>query len=527
MQPSEPTPGLEVAVEVEAITRGAVGTVRVRHRWGTSTLAANDALQVGVVRLPSVRQRYQEMLRQLQNGPAEPGRRLEVAEWALTHGLTGECESVLKDLAQAYPDHPAAVAFGKVQTGLQRFAAREPGELTGPGRPDNRTNRYALDHNLPPERYPEAARRLALLEDNCRRFYYWFALRGQALPVPERPLGAVLLDRPGEFLARNREGRTGPPAAEAFYDIRENLLVFSAVPVDGPVFALRKQFDDLAQPRLDRAELLKGRGPRGAPPQAAAQAQTLALALQAAEEQAERLAVIDAATRQLAVASGLLPRTAPEWALTGLGAAFQTLGAPFGPEVVPPHEADRALLARIPLFAREARPVEPLRLLVTDRPFREATAARNRTDLEKARAQAWALALFLVQKRPEALGRYGQELAKVPRDLGFPEDVPWGCFAKALDLYGMWSPDRPDPERLAEEWAHFIKALPEPAPAGPPGVSGRPGENPFGPPGPTPGPADNPFERPRPTPGPGGPPSLPRPPGGPGPGPSPGGPPPG
>src|SRR5205823_6068030 len=39
---------------------------------------------------------------------------------------------------------------------------------------------------------PELTRRFAQLEDNFRAFFLWHATRGVALPVPERPLAAVL-----------------------------------------------------------------------------------------------------------------------------------------------------------------------------------------------------------------------------------------------------------------------------------------------------------------------------------------------
>ena len=47
---------------------------------------------------------------------------------------------------------------------------------------------------------PEVQTRLKLLEQHMKGFYYWFALKGIALPVPTDKLVCLLVDQPSEFL---------------------------------------------------------------------------------------------------------------------------------------------------------------------------------------------------------------------------------------------------------------------------------------------------------------------------------------
>src|SRR5204862_549432 len=52
---------------------------------------------------------------------------LDLAEWALTHGLVADCEKMMEELAQAQADHPAAAAFAKVKAALEKKVSRDGG----------------------------------------------------------------------------------------------------------------------------------------------------------------------------------------------------------------------------------------------------------------------------------------------------------------------------------------------------------------------------------------------------------------
>ena len=81
----------------------------------------------------------------------------------------------------------------------------------------------------------------------------------------------------------------------------------------------------------------------------------------------------------------------------------------------------------------------------------------------KARTMAWALTYYLMQRRLDGLTRYCQELATLPRDLEFDEDVLLASFARAFDLVDASKPNEVNPSKfrdLAFDWYHEITNTP-------------------------------------------------------------------
>ena len=123
-----------------------------------------------------------------------PEQLLALAEYALTHGLNDKFVDVMKKMAADNPTHPAVVAFLKVQADLDRpvtkddSAAGRRGSATVSGRPRPRTARAIISSSTTwPPFTRTRCRSASRLEDSLRTFYYWFALKGIALPV--RPSG--------------------------------------------------------------------------------------------------------------------------------------------------------------------------------------------------------------------------------------------------------------------------------------------------------------------------------------------------
>jgi hypothetical protein len=70
---------------------------------------------------------------------------------------------------------------------------------------------------------------------------------------------------------------------------------------------------------------------------------------------------------------------------------------------------------------------------------------------------------FLAQRHWDGLMRYFKELAKLPRDVEFEDQVLTACFARAFGMVDASQPDKIDSEklkRLALEWNSFMESKP-------------------------------------------------------------------
>ncbi len=313
----------------------------------------------------------------------------DLAEYALTHDLNDQFVEVMKKWAAAYPDNNAVKAFLTVQAALDRPVTRDDAAAwqrrLGDGYQmavsKNGKGHYLLFHNLSSNDQAEVQERLARLEDAMRTFYYWFALRGIALPVAEERQPALLTAKEPEF-HRTRDSLADPAVvADAFFARRANLSVFCDRPLDPLYDMLDKAADPIwRQGNFVRQELVTGKEyagyPKGTRVEDIAYADTLALLMKALEDESERAGVNHDASRQLLFSSGLLPRgvAAPEWIQFGMGSFFET--PEHSPWPTPAGPSTRYL----PAYREEMRgkkfegdPFKTMRMIVTDGYFHELT----------------------------------------------------------------------------------------------------------------------------------------------------------
>jgi hypothetical protein len=197
-------------------------------------------------------------------------------------------------------------------------------------------------------------------------------------------------------------------------------------------------------------------------------------------DEAERAAVSHEGTRQLLVATGIVPRTVelPQWVEFGTAAAFET---PKGPFPGAPLEASVALVPGVMspsweylrpfkeiVKAAEAQPQfnagEFLKSVVTDVPFNRVASPGDREGLFKARSEAWALAFYLLKTRLPGMSKFYQELSAQPRDLELDDKAVLACFGRAFDVANQTN-DGVDPakfESLAKDWLGYMKNVPTP-----------------------------------------------------------------
>ena len=106
----------------------------------------------------------------------------------------------------------------------------------------------------------EVQRRLKMLEENMKAVYYWFALRGVALNMPEQKLVCVLFDQPDQFKFQRALIEDEPLVTDGFFSARDNVVVFSAQRLDNESVLFNKQMQAHYQKGWERALLLQDKG---------------------------------------------------------------------------------------------------------------------------------------------------------------------------------------------------------------------------------------------------------------------------
>jgi hypothetical protein len=478
--------------------RQAVAMPQITHKWGKTILTKTSDIEITVLpetgeKLPSVVKRLRTRQAELQRDGKTPEKLLELAEWALAHGQIDACASTMTELVQLKPDDPAAIAFKKVQDALKSKLSNKPEAYafwkeklgTKYKDSDHYTMLYSPPDNAPTAEPKEVDGYLAKLEANFRSFYYWFALKGKALPMPDHRLLVILINTPEEFQTQKQVfDNPSATASGGFYSRRDNVLVFSAKRTDAAYTALLETTKELWANGWNQEQLLKGGGvgrERSATPQDIAKNQMLALLLKGMQEEAMLATVSSEGSRQLAVVSGVLPRhvAVPEWIQSGLSSFFETPEGAYWPGTGAPHWKHFIRFRSWDENKKLDKPEEALRMVITDGYFRQAGAppgqefvARflrlpgqeaSKGAVTKARAMSWALTYFLARQRTDGLMRYFQELNSQPRDMDLSEDTLISCFARAFDMVDPSKPDQLNAVKfnnLAKEWYQDLRYAP-------------------------------------------------------------------
>jgi hypothetical protein len=536
-----------VGVRKKTIASTPLGAeLRINHKWSASNgmtrlFNDNSNLIVREIKLPSPHAQFETRKHNAFKGDRR--KILTEAEWALSHGLNDDFAALMDGLVgakeEANPTSPqelkdAVKAYATVKEALEKPADDETRANFWRNRLSGRmetSKHYAVVYTSASANPPEVQSRLAALENHMRAFYYWFALKGHALPVPAEKLVAVVLDTPADFRDRSSVGEE-PLVDDGFYSHRDHICIFSAQRLDSPYQVFERQIAPLWKAgAYDRMQLLEGVAKRRVSTTAEAdfaRMMTFALLERALDDEAERAAVSHEGSRQLFVATGLVPRTVvvPQWVEFGSAAVFETPKGPFhdaplaasvalypgvaGPSwayLRPFHEEIKAAEGR----PQGLNPADLLKSVITDAQFNNVVSAADKDGLLRARANAWSLAYYLHKARLPGMMRFYQELAALPRDLEVDGKTLLACFGRAFDCANRTN-DGVDPaafEQLAKAWVQYVKGVPLPgaemgldrelnaggntpgqpgAPGGPgeaggPGGGGRPGGGGGGPPG--------------------------------------------
>ena len=434
---------------------------------------------------------------------------LHLARWTLSRGNLKKFHDVMDEATKLDEKNATVKRYQSVKKALEApFKNQDPvqrdliDELTRTGYKERLSKKghygvYAPNFDDPSV---EAGikRRLNLLEDTLETFYFWFAMQKDLSKQPALPkyrLLGIVTGSNEDFISRHAQWGSQPRVADGFTPLRENVIVMSAkVRVNDPNFA---ELNSLISSKLAEANnklqqmgfkmpitrenllsgeinMIKESGRIGIFVSAA---QTAVLLAKSLEDHAERHTVTNEGTRQLLIASGMLPRNVqvPDWIVEGLAAFFENPAGGAYPTI-----GERSCVHLISFkqhrtFNKEfANPADVLQSVISDTYFQKARQLnkdlqdsrdekdrrRLKESWEIARCTSWAFIYYLSQKgKLDQIANYGKELDKLPRDMDLSSAVLQGCFAKAFDMADPNNPQRILHSSLqyrAQNWLEFM-----------------------------------------------------------------------
>jgi hypothetical protein len=495
-QPDAPTIKAEAVVEYTRYVMSALRTGThsgrafpvISHKWGKTALIPNNditlaAIQEKGIALPPVSRRYAQKKKELLKGvkPADQADKwIELGKWALAHGLTDEIPNVMDNVAKTKSKDPTVVS---ILTAYQTMdAAMKKGPLTRDEAVYARW-REKFGSNLhsyydpwsvsPPSGHYTAVYRsdsadptevksfIARLEEHYRGFFYWFALRGTILKVPDYRLVVLMTDNPDQFHFLKQVFDNPVQVEDGFCSCRDNILVCSSVRLDSTYKALNQATQSLWLSGWSKERLLQGVAKENATPEENARNQILALVLQAMQEESNIATITNLGTEQLLTATDLIPRgvVAPEWFLFGCCSYFETPRGAYWPGIGAPSWRYLAKWKILEDTNKLMPSPEAMRMLVSDEMFQNALQSKNEEDMLVARTYAWALVYFLEEVHHEELRRYFATIRAMPRDLQFDPNTLVMNFALSMDLLVAMNHSEVDEAKwtkLAHEWYDFL-----------------------------------------------------------------------
>ena len=305
-------------------------------------------------RATEVREKYQSWVRT----KSEPKVLFDAIELALQYGqvkdallYADELVVVAAEKKFALPERdvkPFVAAWGAMQKAVTDRANQPSDAETWKIRLDAKnvrpTKHYAIISWDAPT--AELDRRATQLDDNFAAFYLWHATRGVVLPVPSKPLVAVLAPDPAKIHELHK-ALDGLPRTDAFFAPDHNLLVLSPVRMDDIGQTFLRQNQQVFVKGFNREQLLTGTLPaldateqNGSRPDDVARAATLAAVEKLVLDEADIAAVSREGNRQLMYVSGVLPKhvTLPNWLTNG---AVNFFTRPRGPAYVTVGDDDK------------------------------------------------------------------------------------------------------------------------------------------------------------------------------------------
>ncbi|HMO37710.1 MAG TPA: DUF1570 domain-containing protein, partial [Gemmatales bacterium] len=247
---------------------------------------------------------------------------LSASEKARVDSMIKLREEMNKPIAEAKEEHELVKAL------LNKFGKEL--KLTQKGH-------FAIYYSARDEKLAES--KLAKLEAAYAGIMYWFALHGRPLPMPQKQMVCVMVEKADQFEAIHKMFDEAPMYADGFFSPLDNITILAPTRIDpgyAKFFALAKNAEEtLKTYNLDNRKLFGDRIDRPIINQSSNDRQRVtdvltgqifALANQAALEEGETATATYEAFRQIVAATNYMPRTVmlPRSVRHGLTSFFAT-----------------------------------------------------------------------------------------------------------------------------------------------------------------------------------------------------------
>lgn len=489
-----------VATEVTVTKPRNTDKVLISHKWGQSVMNPEWSLPgratMQIIKVPGLDARYTKKRSELiESGNKEY---LKLAEWMLENwNMPAEGKFSIQAKFEAYLNELNSQSSKLTPSDKARIDAllAVRSELAKPIKPASEEqelvklvlNNVGKDYKTlqkghfviyyPPRTEKEAEAKLARMEQSYLGIMYWFALQGRALPVPEKQMICLLAETPDKFKTLHKMFDEVPMYADGFYSSLDNVTILAPARVDpayDKFYSMYKSVEaSLKTHSLDYKKLLNDRldkpavNPSKDDQQKVSDAVTgyiFALAANAANEEGDVATATVEAFRQVAAATGYMPRSVllPRSVKEGLASFFATPKSS-GELNLPSlwSGIGGAHWLYLPLFRKMAdarkggenaevsvdeKTANPRKIkigkldvmaVVSDRVFRKAETATSEDKsfmMSKAQAESWALMYYLAKNRLPELRKYFEELRDMPRDMELSATVLEQAFARAFNL---------------------------------------------------------------------------------------------
>jgi hypothetical protein len=456
--------------------------IYIRHKWNGKCIVRKETevTRALLIHKKTVTEVYLERLEKLKkNESATAADWIEQADFSLEHGLLHGFANAMDKAAELDKNNPRVKNYLAIKEAINA-PVKGGNELVDAWSPKlhgrflkTSSEHYWLIHDSKfSSDSPEVKSRLESLEKNFKAFYYWFAMQGKILPMPEKRLIAVLTADKKDIEKAHQFFESDLMVADGFVASHANVAFFSLERLDAPAEAL-VQYNQEKWNHYDRDKALKGDvklkdSKTNKPPdrEELSIVQTLALLQKALEEDGERATVSHEGTRQLIVAAGLAPSSVilPDWIQFGMGSFFETpKGAPWT-SVGAPNWNYLPLYKKLETEKRLEKPIDALKKVITNEYWRLSLLSAGKTDpgIElKARTMSWAFTYYLAREKLDQLFKYYQELSQMPRDVELDDSMLLGAFARAFDMTvpGTNKIDETKLGVLADEWAQYMTSV--------------------------------------------------------------------
>lgn len=331
------------------------------HKYGVSAIYIDPAVDViksdKILTMPKTF----ELKRSKLKTATAPQATVELAIWALDHGLVTEHEELMEEVIKSTDKS------GKAPPEVTRVVGQYKKAKALLAQPP--TDEKTFEHwqkilkysSLKSAHYgvlheevgnsKAADVRLQRLESNLKRLYYWFALRDVELPAPTERFVAVVTEKGSTYerIANEITQTQGLSHYDGILARRSNVVLLCGQRVDPYSRALNLDLRGVYELEVAKASLLQSphyvnmklkatsqqiailSSGKPADVQALIRAETMALLERELDEQSEVAGITAEGSRQVLTYAGLIPRSVrvPAWYERGLTSYFETPRGPF------------------------------------------------------------------------------------------------------------------------------------------------------------------------------------------------------